>query len=409
MSNAAGTLETISLELSKIFGPLKDELQAGSASAFLRELGLNISSSQEAAITGPLSTTADKVTQLLSKATDLIAAIDAENISDIISISTAVIGLVKDIIDGFTAIKNALVSAGIPSVDASKIPEKMMNHLLHRYLEVIPGLNPVLEFLHILEVAENNVGSADPLNPPFNVYTFHFDEIGNWLSNAGNQMKTLYSWGTDGFDGKTLLDKTNKILTRLNLPSLYDSVANKLDTGLVEVIPKTDISPKGLLFTVKSAFTSGTQQVNGDDWNVQSKVDVTIPSNAGIIVQSNGKISVHPPDNTNIQGEVSLKWTAHRQSGDAFVIIGQAGGSRFEIGTFIIGVSTKLTWDAGNSKGNGEFKIEGAINKCKVIIDASGADGFLSMLLPVLKRTLILHLAYRAQPDFILEAAVLLK
>ena len=389
MSSAAGTLETIALELSKIFSPLKDisgasntELQTGTAASFLRELGLNISDAQESALVTPFSTTADKVTQLLGKTKDLIAAIDAENISDIISISGAVIGLIKDIITGFTAIKNALVSAGIPSVDASVIPEKMMNYLLHEYIEKIPGLNPVLEFLNILEVDEHNVGSTDPLNPPFNIYTFHFDEIGNWLSNAGNQMKTLYNWGADTFDGKTLLDKTDKILTRLNLPSLYDSVANKLDTGLVEVVPKTDISPKGLLFTVKSAFTSGTQTVNGDDWNVQSKVDVTLPTNAGIIVQSNGKISIQPPDNTDIHGEVSLVWTAHKQNDDAFVLIGEAGGSRFEIGTFIIGVSTKLTWDIANSKANGEFKIEGSINKCKVIINASGADGFLATLLP---------------------------
>ena len=50
MSSAAGTLETISLELSKVFSPLKDELKAGSASAFLRELGLNITAAQETAI-----------------------------------------------------------------------------------------------------------------------------------------------------------------------------------------------------------------------------------------------------------------------------------------------------------------------------------------------------------------------
>ena len=112
----------------------------------------------------------------------------------------------------FTAIKNALVSAGIPSVDASAIPDKMMNYLLHAYIEKIPGLNPVLEFLNILEVAEHNIGSVDPLNPPFNIYTFHFDEIGNWLSNAGNQMKTLYNWGANTFDGKTLLEKQIRIL-----------------------------------------------------------------------------------------------------------------------------------------------------------------------------------------------------
>ncbi len=385
MSNAAGTLETIALELSRVLQPLEEELQPGRARILLAHLGITISVSQEASIASSLNTTASKITPLIQKTQELITAIASENNAEIFSKSTALIGIIKEIIESFINIKNALSGIGIPAADANKVPERLLNYLLVRYADNLPGFKGVLEFLGIIAGVEQNVGSTDPDHPPFTLYSLHFEKIGAWLGNGGNQMKTLYGWGTPTFDGKQLFAKTEKILADAGLPVIYDDVAPdpKLDLVLVEVVPKTDVNPRGLLITSKSTFSSGLQQFAQDDWKVETKVDVNLPVATSILLQPNGQITITPPNGTgDVKGELMLKWTGKRTDGEPFILVGKAGSSRFEIGEFILLVNTKLAWNAAEHKANGKFALEGSLNQCKILIDASGGDGFLKNILP---------------------------
>ena len=184
----------------------------------------------------------------------------------------------------------------------------------------------------------------------------------------------------------------------------------KLDLVLVEATPKTDVNPKGLLFRIKSAISSGPQEFQQDGLESRSKADINLPVDTGVLIQPDGNITVRPPNRSgNIQGDLFMKWTGKRKaSPEPFIIIGQAGGSRFEVLEFILLTDTKLIWNGGENKATGKFKLEGSVNGCKIIIDASGGDGFLQKILPgsKLKQASILHSVYQLKMVSILEAAV---
>ena len=84
-----------------------------------------------------LNITATKSSDLLTKTGQLIDAINAENIGDILSKSLALINNIKDLVDSFQGIKTGLSGIGIP--DANQVPEKLTNYLLYKYFDQIPG------------------------------------------------------------------------------------------------------------------------------------------------------------------------------------------------------------------------------------------------------------------------------
>ena len=106
MSNPAGTIETVALELSKVLKPLTDDLAPGRARIVLASLGIKITVAQENMVAAPLSTTVTKVTSLITQTTALITAIEAENVGDIISKGAAVIKTISETIKSFDDIKN---------------------------------------------------------------------------------------------------------------------------------------------------------------------------------------------------------------------------------------------------------------------------------------------------------------
>lgn len=384
MSNPAGTIETVALELSKVLKPLTDDLAPGRARIVLASFGIKITPAQESMVAGPLSTTVAKVTSLITQTTALITAIEAENLGDIISKGAAVIKTISETIKSFDDIKNGLSGAGVPN--ASQVPEKLLNYLLNKYIEIVPGFNQILQFLGVLESIKHNVGSVDLNNPPFTVHTYNLSALGLWLSEGGEQLKNRYDWGKPTFDGKKLFAQAENILSHAGVPILFDETLPnaKLDLSIIEIAPKTDIDPKGLNIKVKSKVDSGVQTFEQDEFKVQTQVDAQLPIGAEITLQPNGSIAVKPPPGGGaIAGSFLLKWIGKRKSGAPFIIIGQAGASRFEIAEYIFQTKTQLAWNG--TKGDGNFLIESAINGGKIVVDVSSGDGFIQKLIPIPK------------------------
>jgi hypothetical protein len=290
---------------------------------------------------------------------------------------------VRTFINDLSALGTAIGALGLPGVDATKIAERLFNLLAERYLQRITGLKEGAQFVGLLNEQQFNAGSVDPNHPPFTIPSFDFGVISKWLSNPKQELIDLYQWGDPAFDGKPLLKAMQVLAGGFGLPSLYDDPSTKLDLFLFEITPKTDVNPKGLLITLRSELSTGTQQFTKDNWKVEAKADATFHTDTSLLIQPDGTVTVTVPGGfPPVQGDLFVKWTGRKPAG-SFVILGEAGASRIEVQELSVALTVSLS--AGGGGTTGSFRAEAAANGCKVVIDTTKGDGFISKLLPIPK------------------------
>src|SRR6185436_4377097 len=198
-------------------------------------------------------------------------------------------------------------------------------------------------------------------------------------------LRAAYKWGDAAFDGLKILKAIENFITRIGFPALVDDIAipPRLDAVFFEILPKTDIDPKGLELDLKTQLSTGTLSFEQQDFKGEIKLDFQLPFDTQLIIQPNGNIAFKPPDISDvITGELELTLTAGRTAPlEPFVILGQAGASRLELAEASLGFNPRLIWDPATGQANGVFKITGAISGGKTFIDTSSGDGFLAKIL----------------------------
>ncbi|WP_339711912.1 DUF6603 domain-containing protein [uncultured Kriegella sp.] len=380
-----GTIEIIAQELTKLIRPLKDDLHPKRARFLFAELGFNLSESQVNSLSAPFNTTITNTETLIDESQALVAAIEAEDLNEIIQKGTKVVNAAKVTIDGFIDLKNGINGLGLSGVSSqmiNAIPEKLFNYLFVRYLDRLKGITPIISFLGILEQIEENVGSANPDQPQFTRSEFHFDKITNWLSNPGEELKTLYKWNDNAFNGLDLFRKLEDILSRQGLPVILDESGPlpKLDLILIQAEPNVNVTPKGVLLKLKHEWDTAFN-ISGDNFDMGFDVDFNMPLNTELLIQPNGISITPPPSSPNISGKALMNLVVKEKISPApFVILGQAGGSRFEVEEFILKVGSELSWNT--NKAEGEFFFDSELNGGKIVIELGEADGFLQNIMP---------------------------
>jgi hypothetical protein len=388
MSKLPGTLETVALEVSDLLTPLRSVVDAEEARKLLVEIGIPVTTAQANTLATPLNNLASKTERLGDLAFQLMAALDGDDVGAIAAKSIEMIGNIRDIIDAIPALANAIGGLNLPDVTpqvVQEIPRRLLNHLIVLYLDQNAGLNEVLEFFGILERVEHNSDSEDPNNPPFTLAEFHFNKIGDWLKSPATELRAAYKWGDAAFDGLKILKAIENFITRIGFPALVDDTATppRLDAVFFEILPKTDIDPKGLELDLKTQLSTGTLSFEQQDFKGELKLDFQLPFDTQLIVQPNGNIAFKPPDISDvITGELELTLTAGRTAPlEPFVILGQAGSSRLELAEASLGFNPRLIWDPATGQANGVFKVTGAVSGGKIFIDTSSGDGFLAKIL----------------------------
>ncbi len=379
-----GTIQILAQELTKLLQPLKDDLTPDRARFLFAELGFNLSEAQVTALAGPFNATITKTQNLITLSRQLIESIQAENIGDIINKGTEVIQAAKDTIEGFINLRDGIDGLGLAGVTPqmiSEIPERLFNYLFVRYLDRFQGVTPVISFLGILDQVEENIGLADPNKPPFTRSTLNFSRIRDWLNNPEETLRTLYKWNDNSFDGQDLFVKLEDIMSRQAIPVIYDNTASlpKLDLIFVELTPKTDITPKGIAVKLNQDWDAEYTQ-SGDNYELKFDVEAQMPINTELWIQPSG-LTFIPPSGPQISGKASFELTVKDNIEDKpFVILGEAGGSRFEVKEFKLELGSELVWKTDHAEGI--FNIEGDIIDGKVVIKPGNPDGFLAQILP---------------------------
>jgi hypothetical protein len=384
VSDPPGTVQAVLLETSEALAPLERELAPDSARLALAELGIRLTPGQVTTIAGPLADVVRDVHDLLQLSSELLTAIEADDTPATIAKTAGTIEKIAGAISGMSGLVGAVqgLGAGIPAATVNAIPERLFNLMLVRALERFAAVNELLELLGVLERERFDEASIDPNAPPFTISTFHFGRLGSWLESPGDVLRDLYGWNDAAFTGVELLRRLGELAAAFNTPVFFDAAAvpPTLDLVVVDVTPKTDVSPKGLAATLRTGFSSGTLTFGADDWRIELQLDFALPPAGVLVVQPTGVTLVPPDPGGTVAGNATLKFVADRTSAaDGYIVVGEPGGSRLEVRKVEADLSG--SFKSGGAESHGAFGVGAAVSGGKLAIDFDEADGFIGKLL----------------------------
>lgn len=382
MTDAQGTVQGLLLQVTRALEPLERELGPGRAVATFAELGIPLTASQEGAIAGPLAAVRSATHDMMQMARELVVAMDADDGAATLA-KTA--GLIEDLVATIVRVDDlvaAVQAAGVsvPAATVAALPERLLNLLLVRALAPLQGVNELLELLGILERVAHNAGSTDPAQPPFTVSTFAFGALGEWIESPADKVGELYEWGEDGFTGATLLTRLAEALSAVGAPAYFDPATVTLDLVLLQISPRTDLSPKGLQIATRSSFGPETVSFARADWKIELAMGVTLPFGLTCLVQPTGITLVPPTAGDVFEGDARFSFVADRtNAAEGFILLGDAGeGSRLEIRKFVGEIGARFTGTGGTS--SAAIDVGGEVSGGKVVISFGDADSFVGSL-----------------------------
>ena len=380
---SAGSIELVAIELARVVEPLSRELAPTRAKAFFARLGITLSDAQVSGLSGPLGTASTRSGDLQTVARDITTAIAANNDAQLLVKGAEAITSIGLVIQSLDTIGASVAAAA--GMSAAAVAKRLFDHLLFRSFEATAGLNDLLQLLGVLERSDENEESTDPAHPPFTLAGYRFERLTNWFSNPAAEARTLFGWGDNGFDGRALFTIVEDIVARLGLPVLFDETGAvpRLDLVLVEMTPKTDVSPRGLLIRLKSQVATGTLALPmGADAKMEVKAEFRPPPNTGVAILPDGSVSLIPPSpGPPFSGTVEAKFIARRtEPARPFLLFGSAGASRLELGDLALTAGARVNWTGGSA--SGALRAVADANDLKVVIDTTSGDGFLQKIVP---------------------------
>ena len=391
MAEQTGTLANIANGAAALLQPLDDRVEAGDLRLLLAELGLNFPATIDGngALVAASQSLVQRLKDLPPVITALADAIEADNVAQIVNkaiqLATNVLDIVKNVETLGTAIK-ALPGTGIPALElqqfADQLPTRLTDYLVVRNLESIGGVAEGLDFIGFIERVE--VPAVDPQHPAFTRRALHLNELTNFLSDPAAQLKAKYQWGDPAFTGAPLLQKIFGLLSRAGVPAILDTSGPTpvLDVVFLEVAPKLDETPKGLILRIAHPLhIDAAVPFKQDDWEFKIILNTTLDIGVEVIVRPDDGVSLKPINNTPVQGDLALEWTAGTPNGPPYLVLGEPGGSRVEARQFIARSAVGFAWNASANRGEGTFKISGLVKGGKIVVSLANADGFLGTIL----------------------------
>lgn len=400
MPTQPGTLEQIVIALGRIFDPLRQRVEDGKILELLAELGIEFPDSlaSDQSFSNALSNLAEITSNLPDVITSIIAAIEAEDYALVTQLSVGTIETVRnivvdvetiaDVIDAKKGTFGGLTPAEVEAF-ASALPKRLVDYLLIRQLE--DALAPAaagLDLIGVFKRTEENVGSVNPLKPPFTKRELNLRGISDFLTSPGDVMEDLYGWGSDGFDGRALLRKLERLSLELGLPAVYiDAPTPTLDVMFLEVQPQAlPSSPPGLRLRLHSTLKVGEAlTIENAQWAFDFASDVAVPVEAVLTVSPDGTFVLTPPGAEEISGELSVTFRTKNNGAEKFVLIGEAEKSRLEFEEFRVPGTLEVTWNPGTGEAGADFSVGAEVRGGQLVIDLSGSDGFIGTLMAAVR------------------------
>jgi hypothetical protein len=388
-----GTFEAITMGIGEFLSPLEEELSSGGARVLLAELGLQLPASADAVpgFSNAVNNTVNAAKQLPVLIDKLVTAIDSDNVGNIANASKELAQIIVNTIQGVDALSASLPAlsgpTGIPAPVlndfASHLPKRLIDFLIVRNLELAPVIPEMLEFVGAIGRKLQNVGSTDPNLPEYTDYSFDLDKLTKFVTSPVEQLKSRYDWGDSAFNGSKLLPVLQDLFGKAGFPAIIDTSVspNVLDIVVAELAPKTDVNPKGVEIKLvkKIEVDRAIPFSQGGDWQLEAIVNSDLEANTSITLQPDDNVTFKPPV-ASANGDYGIRFRAGNADGTPFIIFGQPAKSRLEVKEFVLEASTKLNFGT-TAQAKAPFVVVGEIKGGKLVIDTSGADGFINKIL----------------------------
>jgi hypothetical protein len=394
VADAPGTLELIARELATALTPLEQQLAAGNAEAFLRELGIVLPGAfgQAADAVGD---TAVRAAALVPLVADLVAAIEAEDGDAIVRALLPLLTAIAQLVDAIRTLEPAFTAAlaaasGLsPAQKAylqdqiAALPGRLLDRMVIDYLEArFSGLAAALTTMRIIDDVLDPGDLTDPVKPPLRRRELRLDRLVTLVTAPDAYLDDAYHFGRPDFDGmllfKPLADFLDSIDFAVDLlippgaPPILEAYVLRLSTD-----PAT--SPPNLTARLR---VPASQDVSltiplGGAWSFVITVGARFDAGIGVDVTPAFELRLVPPTGSiTVDAAIGLKAEHPPQP---MILLGQAGGSRLELQSFTATVGVEATAGTGQPV-NVEPSARVAITGGRLVIDLSQADGFIGTI-----------------------------
>jgi hypothetical protein len=386
------------LELSKALQPIATRLESGQALALLEELGLKIPANVVTpALSSAFSSVATSAQALPQQTQDLITAIEGGDALQIISKGLPLAQSAVSLITSFDTIATQLGAIGsIPGLSpadlaafVAALPERLADTILFEYLRSYHTLIfSLLALFGIVEQTPQNVGSTDPLQPPFSKKSLRLDRLGTLFKSPDQLIHDLYGWGDPTFNSDLALQRIAALLTALNVPVTHFVLPGAPPRPAIEVCvltisPTQGLTPQGLEATIMLSVPDGTEFdiPIAEGWQAELAAQGQLSASVGLRVQPPANVTLIPPSGS-VQGQLTAGIARVPVSpASTIVLLGVAGGSGLTAQRIGLGFVSGFQWDSGSGQAKGDFGFAGEIKGGKLHIDTSQSDGFLGTIL----------------------------
>ena len=262
------------------------------------------------------------------------------------------------------------------------MPGRLVDYLVVRNLEGIPGAAEALDFVGFVERVD--VPAVDAQHPAFTRRALHLNQLTGFITNPLGQLGAKYQWGMPGFTGLPLLQKLAALLAQAGVPAVLDTTGPLpvLDFVFVELAPKLD-APQGLVIKVihPLAIDNAAPFVE-DDWQIRIILNTPIAPGLQVVVQPTDGIALMPATpGSRVEGDLMVEWTGGKTDGTPYFILGEPGSSRLEAQQLVARAGAGLAWNSTTNQAEGTFKAEADIKNGHLVISLASADGFIGKIL----------------------------
>lgn len=394
MAANPGTVEQITLILANILRPIEDLLEPEELREFFTELGLRFPPEllDQAGFMGAVQATSASVQQVPELITELLAAIEAEDVPGIVELSGALTDAIQSVITSFSAIQTQMIAVGgsLPGITpedlsdfTNQLPERLLAYLLFDYLRwSIPRALVFLELFGVIDRVPQRPDSTDPVRPPYDRITLRLNRLVEFVGSPINLLRQLYGWDTPGFDGVALLQRLERTLLAAGVPAAFDgSVAPPtLDVMAFRLLPRTDLDPRGLAIRLNLNLDPQMVTLQLGDWRFDTIFELQAPTGSEITIQPNGTLGFKPPSGS-AQGKLSFQ-ARSGGAGQPYLLFGRTGETRLEATELALRAGVDLSWNPATNAARGDFGAEAKVVGGNLVIKPIGADGFLASVLP---------------------------
>ncbi len=390
----AMTVETLALEMARAFEPLRGRLAAGEIEILFAELGLPAPDVVLGApgVIAAVGDTVEELDDLPPRIEALADAIETENVEAIVAALGALAPLVQAVVAAVGALGSAVDAAASGAgparaeleAFAAALPERLVGYVVSTYLEREHSvLSSTFGLLGIVELTEHAATAHAPAHVEPRV---RFDLLGPLLDDPVAALAGIYGWGSPDLDWDLLLRRLARFAAMTSgfafVQPNPEGGPSVLRIGFVD-IGRTDDPVPG----VRAALRI----------ELDEQVDLEVPLRPGLDLELGleggleggtaidllppGDLRVDPPS-VAVEGRVRLGVGATGPDGGPLTLLGLAGSSGIFAGRVRASAGADLTWDTGSGTADAGFVIEIAVEDGEIVIDLSGADGFLAAILP---------------------------